>query len=80
MQITNVLLAALTLLPALAADSDPKAIFAKHWHTAKEFTLAVAEAMPPDSYDFKPNPEELTFGYLMIHIGEQNSTSCVGAG
>jgi hypothetical protein len=41
----------------VAADNDSKAIFAKHWQITKEFTLAVAEAMPAESYDFKRNPE-----------------------
>jgi len=32
-----------------------------------------------DSYGFKPNPEELSFGQLMIHIAAQNSDSCASA-
>ena len=40
----------------------------RDWHTAKLFTLAVAEAMPADKYDFKVAPEERSFGELMIHI------------
>jgi len=55
------------------AESDFKALFAKHWQISKEFTLAVAEAMPAESYDFKPNPEEMSFGELMIHIAKSNS-------
>jgi hypothetical protein len=39
----------------------------------------VAEAMPAEGYDFKPNPEELSFGRLMIHIAAQNSDSCASA-
>jgi uncharacterized damage-inducible protein DinB len=61
------------------AESDFKALFAKHWQISKEFTLAVAEAMPAEGYDFKPNPEELSFGQLMIHIAAQNSDSCASA-
>jgi uncharacterized damage-inducible protein DinB len=71
--------AALVTLPAVAAESDFKAMFVKHWQMAKEFTLAVAEAMPAESYNFKPNPEELSFGQLMIHIASQNSDSCASA-
>src|SRR6266481_6213866 len=71
--------AVLVTLPVVAAENDSKAIFAKHWQIAKEFTLAVAEAMPSESYDFKPNPEELSFGRLMIHIAAQNSDSCASA-
>lgn len=67
--------AVLVALIAAAAENDSKAIFARHWQTTKEFTLAVAEAMPAESYDFKPNPEEMSFGYLMIHIADENSRS-----
>jgi hypothetical protein len=35
--------------------------------------------MPAESYDFKPNPEELSFGQLMVHIAAQNSDSCASA-
>ena len=49
------------------------------WRTSKNFTLAVAEAMPAESYDYKPNPEELSFGQLMVHIAAQNSDSCASA-
>jgi hypothetical protein len=66
--------AVLLSVPALAADNDFKATFIKHWQTAKEFTLAVAEAMPAEG--FKPNPEELSFGRLMVHIADDNSTMC----
>jgi hypothetical protein len=31
----------------------------------------VAEAMPAESYDFKPNPEEISFGELMIEIARR---------
>jgi hypothetical protein len=34
----------------------------------------VAEAMPAESYDFKPNPEEISFGELMIEIDRQKAT------
>src|SRR5213593_495067 len=60
-------------VPAMAAANDFKALFAKHWQISKEFTLAVAEAMPAESYHFKPNPEEMSFGELMIHIAQANS-------
>ena len=62
-----------------AADDGFKAMFTKHWQVAKEFTLAVADAMPAEDYDFKPNPEELSFGRLMTHIAAQNSDSCASA-
>lgn len=75
----TLLVAVLFTLPAGAADRESKAMFLRHWQVAKEFTLAVAEAMPPDGYDFRPKPEQLTFGRLMTHIGAQNSDSCASA-
>jgi uncharacterized damage-inducible protein DinB len=62
-------------LPAFAADAkmgseNSKFLqeYIKHWKTAEDFTVAVAEKMPADSFDFKPNPEEMGFGALMAHI------------
>ncbi len=71
---TKVLVSALVLaLTSVAAQNDFKVIFGKHWQISKEFTLAVAEAIPAESYDFKPNPEQMSFGQLMIHIADENS-------
>lgn len=75
MRTLTLLGAVLVALPVVAAENDSKAIFARHWQTTKEFTLAVAEAMPAEGYDFKPNPEEMSFGQLMIHIADENSRS-----
>ncbi len=79
MRIPRLLCVLLFALPVAAAENDSKAIFAKHWQVAKEFTLAVAEAMPAEGYGFKPNPQEMSFGQLMIHIAAQNSDSCATA-
>jgi len=76
MPILAIACAVLMALPALAADHDFPATFLPHWLTAKTFTLAVAEAMPAESYNFKPNAEELSFGDLMSHIADDNSTMC----
>jgi len=61
-------LAGMAAVASGPAENDFKTLFAKHWQISKEFTLAVAEAMPAESYHFKPNPEEMSFGELMIHI------------
>ena len=42
--------------------------FLKDWETSKQFTLAVADAMPADQYGFKVAPEEMSFAGLMLHI------------
>jgi len=50
--------------------------FLKHWTTARELTLAVAKAMPAGNYDFKPVPEEMSFGEQMVHIAAANFAYC----
>jgi uncharacterized damage-inducible protein DinB len=56
------------------AAFDWKANFLKHWGTSHAFTIAVAEAMPADGYDYVPpstvEPKERTFAGLLIHIGQ----------
>jgi uncharacterized damage-inducible protein DinB len=63
-------------LPLAGAGFDWKASFAKHWGASKDFTLAVANAMPADGYSYIPpstvEPQERTFGGLLVHIGQAN--------
>jgi uncharacterized damage-inducible protein DinB len=61
-------LAALLVIGSPVFGAEESALFAKHWQTSKEFTLAVADAMPAGQYGFKPNAEEMSFGKLMTHI------------
>lgn len=49
-----------------------RADFTQNWKTSKAFTLAVAEAMPERLYSFKPNPAEMNFASLMVHIVDSN--------
>ena len=48
--------------PVWGADSI------QNWKTSKEFTLAVADAMPEAKFDFRPNDEEMKFAELIAHI------------
>jgi uncharacterized damage-inducible protein DinB len=65
-------------LPAFAQNSMKDALI-KHWKTSGEFTIAVAEAMPAENYNFRPNPEEMGFGQLMAHIAGANIYACATA-
>jgi len=69
----------LTLLvlavPSLAQNTVKEAL-AKHWKTSAEFTIAVGNAMPADSYNFRPNAAEMGFGQLMAHIAGINEYAC----
>jgi len=46
--------------------------FVHDWQISKQFTIEVAQAMPAESYNFKPNADEMTFGEQMIHIAGSN--------
>ena len=69
------LLLVLAYAPAFAGDSGETALrdkLAGHWKTSKEYTLAIAEQMPAESYSFKPNADQMTFGEQMAHIAGSN--------
>ena len=74
----NLLTILLAAAPALAQTTVKDALV-KHWKVTGEFTLAVARLMPADSYGFKPVPEELSFGQLMVQIGGANLNACAMA-
>jgi len=38
--------------------------------------VAAAEEMPADKYDFKPTPQQMSFGKLVMHITESNNYLC----
>ena len=46
--------------------------FVHDWQISKQFTLDVANAMPAEFYNFKPNPDEMTFGEQIVHIAAGN--------
>jgi uncharacterized damage-inducible protein DinB len=46
--------------------------FVRDWQISRQFTMDVADAMPAEFYNFKPNPEEMTFGEQIIHIAGSN--------
>src|SRR5215467_43790 len=70
----TVLLLAGTSFAGDRLENDFKAVFVKHWQISKEFTLAVAEAMPAESYNFKPNPQEMSFGEMMFWLAKSNAS------
>lgn len=73
------LLAILVLSIPAFAQTSVKDAMVKHWKTSAEFTLAVANTMPADSYNFRPNPEEMSFGQLMAHISIADLGACANA-
>jgi hypothetical protein len=71
----GVALLSILAVPALA-QSTIKDALVKHWKTSGDFTIAVAKLMPADSYGFKPVPDELTFGQVLIQVGRANLGAC----
>src|SRR5581483_4930218 len=69
--------AALLSVPGFAlAQTSVKDALVKHWKTTGEFTIAVAKLMPADGYNFRPVPEEMSFGQLMVQIAGANLNAC----
>jgi uncharacterized damage-inducible protein DinB len=63
-----VLTATLALCTVQAQIAPTNEELVDHWKLSKEFTLAVADAMPVEQYDFKVDEGEMSFAALMIHI------------
>jgi uncharacterized damage-inducible protein DinB len=70
------LFALIALALPVFAQTGIKAALAKHWKASGDLTIAVAKAMPAESYNFRPNPEEMNFGQLMAHIALANVAAC----
>jgi len=68
------------LSPALAgpAPSSAAGEYAKHFAALSGLSVAVAQAMPPDQYGFRPHPESMDFGQLISHIATTNYQFCAG--
>ena len=47
--------------------------FAKHWRNTKKYLLAFVDAMPADGFNFKPTPEQMTFGEQVVHLCHSNT-------
>ncbi len=50
------------------------------WNNAKGNLQKLADAMPEDSYGFKPTPDIRTFGELIAHIADAQGNFCAMAG
>ncbi len=75
---TKFLLSLALALPALAQTSVKDALV-KHWKITADFTIAVAKMMPAESYNFRPVPEELSFGQLIVQVAGANVGACATA-
>jgi hypothetical protein len=77
---TREVLIAMALAVPGFAQTTLKESLVKHWKVTTDFTIAVAQKMPAADYGFRPVPEELSFGQLMVQIGSANLNACSLAG
>ena len=61
-----------------AASTNAAAEYSKHFAALSGLSIAVAQAMPPEQYGFRPHPESMNFGQLMSHIAATNYQFCAG--
>jgi uncharacterized damage-inducible protein DinB len=75
-----VVLIPILLLAAGAAAAPPDAAgeYFKHFAALSKLSVAVAQAMPPEKYSFRPHPDSMNFGELMSHIATTNYQFCAG--
>ena len=52
--------------------------YEKHFAPLGQLSVLVAQAMPAEKYGFKPHPESMSFGELMVHIATTNYQFCAG--
>src|SRR5437588_12935957 len=74
----RLLLIAAIALPALAQTTIKDALV-KHWKTTGDFTLAVAKAMPAESYGYKQVPEEMSFSQVLVQVAGADMNACSNA-
>jgi len=63
---------------ALAVPASAAGEYSEHFAALGDLSIAVAKAMPPDQYGFRPHPESMNFGELMSHIANANYAFCAG--
>jgi uncharacterized damage-inducible protein DinB len=52
--------------------------YSGHFDALGSLSVDVAKAMPPDQYGFRPHPESMNFGEVMVHIATTNYQFCAG--
>ena len=66
------------VLCGATAAASPAGEYAQHLEALSQLSIAVAQTMPADQYSFRPHPESMTFGELMMHIASTNYAFCAG--
>jgi hypothetical protein len=74
------LLLASLVSASYAVDAQPGTAteYSQHLGALSKLSVAVAEAMPPEQYAFRPDPGSMSFGEVMSHIAATNFAFCAG--
>ena len=64
-------------LLVLALLPNPVASALRHaFVPARRNLVAAAEAMPDSAYGYRPTPQQMRFGAIVLHVAESNDWSC----
>jgi uncharacterized damage-inducible protein DinB len=58
--------------PAPKPPDSPSKVLLDRWNSVGNKLIEMAEDMPEDKYDFKPNPAERTFAAQLVHAAGAN--------
>jgi uncharacterized damage-inducible protein DinB len=72
------LASALFTLHPVDAQAGTVTEYSQHFSALSKLSVAVAEAMPPDQYTFRPDPGSMSFGEVISHIAATNYAFCAG--
>jgi uncharacterized damage-inducible protein DinB len=76
--ITFAIAAALAFFAVHVSGAAAATEYSQHFGALRKLSVAVAEAMPPEQYAFRPDPGSMTFGELISHIAATNYAFCAG--
>ena len=81
-RIYSAALAAIVLLPALAAaQANPVAeAFRDNAKSSAKNLIAAAEEFPADKYTYKPTPSQMSVGDIVVHLIQGNDYLCGSIG
>ena len=71
------IVATFAALSAAAQSSNPVSDTVKKIVAQRtKIIVAAAEEMPADKYSFRPTPQQMTFGHLIMHLAQSNNFLC----
>jgi uncharacterized damage-inducible protein DinB len=76
--LTALVAASFLFAHAGGSPAKPAQEYWEHFGALSKLSIAVAQTMPADQYSFRPHPDSMSFGALMLHIASTNYAFCAG--